>query len=143
MAAQKDTTETTAVDMAQMGIIIGNAVSQAIAAVAPPRELKEGDPEYVARQQAEGWFDTFDVPVFQNAYEAQARGLSPEVRKRASTLKPGKYLKGRVTVEVDTGGVRIKYPVSGDNMMKNMALWRDFPDLVTQIWDEMHAPVPA
>ncbi len=122
---------------------MGAAMAQALRAVVPPREIKEGDPEYVARLHDEGFYDSFDVPVYQNAYEANPRGLSEETRKRASTLKPGKYLKGRVNVEVDGGGVHIKYPVSGDNMMKNLALWRDFPDLVNQIWAEMNAPVSA
>ena len=121
---------------------LGAAFAQAVAALAPKPELKEGDPEYVARQKAEGWFDDFfGVKVYQNAYEAQARGLSEEVRRRAGQLKPGAYLKGRVKVEVQGGGevVRLLYPVSGDNMMKNTALWRDFSDLVSQIWDEMQA----
>ena len=117
---------------------LAQAMAQAIAGIAPKPELKEGDPEYVARQQAEGWFDAFDVPVFQNAYEAEPRGLSEEVRKRASALKPGKYLKGRVTVEVNNAGVFLKYPVRGDNMLLNRDHWRDFPDLINKIWDEMH-----
>jgi hypothetical protein len=121
----------------QFAAMLGRAVAQGIKE-ATPTEPKEGDPEYVARQHAEGWFDAFDVPVFQNAYEAQARGLSADVRKRASNLRPGKYIGGRVTVEVDTSGVRLKYPVSGDNMLKNTALWRDFSDLINKIWDEMH-----
>lgn len=115
------------------------AITAGIAATAPRREIKEGDPEYVARQQAEGWFDTFEVPVFQNAYEAQARGESAQTRYRASHLKPGKYLHGRVVVEVDKIGVHIKYPVSGDNMMKNQALWHSFADLIDKIWAEQDA----
>ena len=84
---------------------LGAAFAQAVAALAPKPELKEGDPEYVARQKAEGWFDDFfGVKVYQNAYEAQARGLSEEVRRRAGQLKPGAYLKGRVKVEVQGGG---------------------------------------
>lgn len=130
-------------DLSNLGEIIGAAVAQGIAAIAPRQEMKEGDPEYVARQHAEGWFDTFAVPVFQNAYEAQARGLSAEVRERASTLKPGKYLKGRVTVEVNNQGVHLKYPVSGDNMLINRDHWKDFSDLINKIWDEMHATVAA
>lgn len=121
-----------------------NVLAAAIAALAPKPELREGDPEYVARQRAEGWFDDFfGKTVYQNAYEAQARGLSEEVRRRVGQLKPGKYLKGRVTVEVNGDVVRLLYPVSGDNMMKNLALWKDFPDMIHQIWAEMSAPVPA
>lgn len=117
------------------------AIAQGIATIAPRKELKEGDPEYVARQHAEGWYDTFDngVTVFQNAYEAQPRGLSPEVRQRAAHLKPGKYLQNRVTVTVENDGaiVRLSYPVKGDNLLKNQSLWRDFSDLINQIWQEM------
>lgn len=117
------------------------AIAQGIASVAPKPELKEGDPDYVARQRAEGWFDDFfGVTVYQNAYEAQARGLSEDVRKRASQLKPGTYIKGRVTVTVENNGmaVRLSYPVKGDNLQKNRDYWKDFPDLVNKIWDEMH-----
>ena len=128
----------TDIDLTDLGQVIGAAVAQGIAAIAPRHEIKEGDPEYVARQQAEGWFDTFEVPVYQNAYEAQARGLSAEVRERASHLKPGTYIKGRVRVEVNTQGVHLKYPVSGDNMLINRDYWRDFPDMINQIWTEMH-----
>jgi hypothetical protein len=130
----------TEIDLASLGEVIGAAVAQGIEAIAPRHEIKEGDPEYVARQQAEGWFDTFEVPVYQNAYEAQARGLSAEVRYRASHLKPGTYIRGRVRVEVNNQGVHLKYPVSGDNMLINRDYWRDFPDLINQIWDEMHVP---
>ena len=120
---------------------LASAIAQGIATIAPPRELKEGDPEYVARQRAEGWFDDFfGVTVYQNAFEAQARGLSEETRRRTSQLTAGTYLKGRVTVSVEANGsiVRLLYPVSGDNMMKNMRLWSSFEDLITQLWAEMH-----
>lgn len=124
------------IDLDSLGQVIGAALAQGIAATQPPRELREGDPEYVARQQAEGWFDTFEKPVYQNAYEAQARGLSPEVRWRAARLVSGKYLRGRVTVEADDTSVRLKYPVSGDAMLINRDYFRDFSDLITKIWDE-------
>lgn len=120
------------------------AIAQGIATIAPKPELKEGDPEYVARQKAEGWFDDFfGKTVYQNAYEAQARGLSEEVRKRTSQLKPGTYLKGRVRVEVSGDNIRLLYPVSGDNMMINQSHWRSFDDLINQIWAEMHVGVTA
>ncbi len=118
------------------------AIAQGIATIAPKQELKEGDPEYVARQKAEGWFDDFfGVTVFQNAYEAQARGLSEDVRRKASQLAPGKYLKNRVTVESLSNGsvIRILYPVSGDNMLMNKDHFKDFSDLVNKIWAEMEA----
>ena len=111
----------------------------------PPREIKEGDPEWVERMQKEGFYDDFfGVTVLQNAYEAQARGLSEETRRRASQLKDGSYIKGRVRVSVEKGGaiVRISYPIQGDNRLINQEHWKNFPDLVNQIWDEMHA-VPA
>jgi hypothetical protein len=41
---------------------------------------------------------------------------------------------------VNNQGVHLKYPVSGDNMLINRDYWRDFPDLINQIWDEMHVP---
>lgn len=121
---------------------LAGALAQAIAGIAPKPELKEGDPEYRKRQEAEGWFhDFFGVTVLQNAYEADARNETEQTRRRASQLKPGKYLKGRVSVTVENNGaiVRISYPVSGDNLMKNMALWRSFEDLINQIWAEMDA----
>lgn len=123
-----------------------NALAQAFAqaqAIYQPRELKEGDPEYVAMQKAEGWYDTFERPVYQNAYEAQARGLSEEVRHRASNLKTGVYLKGRVRVDASEKQIVLRYPTKGDAMMINQTHWRDFSDLINQIWEEMHAAVPA
>jgi hypothetical protein len=116
-----------------------------IDALRPKVELREGDPEYVERQRKEGWFDDFDggIKVFQNAYEAQPRGLSAEVRYRAAHLAPGKYIRGRVTVDVNQQGVHLKYPVSGDAMLINRDYFRDFSDLVNQIWAEMQAKTAA
>ena len=110
---------------------------------APKREIKEGDPEYTARQKAEGFYDEFDggVTVLQNAYAAQARGLSEEVRYRAAHLKPGSYLKNRVKVTVESDGriVRLSYPVKGDAMLINRDHWSSFSDLIQKIWTEMQA----
>jgi len=120
----------------QMAALI-QALSTSIQGIAPQKEIVEGSPEYRARQEAEGWFDSFDVNVYQNAYEAQARGETAEVRHRAARLKPGKYLKGRVTVEVDANGVHLLYPVKGDALMINQQHWSSFGDLVNKIWAEM------
>ncbi len=122
------------------------AIAAGLATIAPRHEIKEGDPEYVARQRAEGWYDDFyGVTLMQNAYEAQARGVPEEARRRVGQLKAGSYLKNRVKVTVENDGaiVRLSYPVSGDNMMKNVALWKDLADLIDQIWTEQHAPIPA
>lgn len=134
--------------------VLSAAFAAALQSVKPEKEIKEGDPEYKARQQAEGWFDTFldadgkPITVYQNAYEADARGLSLEVRQRAGTLKPGRYTIGRgqkrdVTVEVNGQGVTLKYAVSGDNMLRNTMAFTDFSDLINQLWDRMHEPVTA
>lgn len=140
MAAQAAT-----VDVSTLGETIGAAVAAGIAGIAPRKEIKEGDPEYTARLKAEGFYDQFDggVKVLQNAYEADPRGLSEEVRYRAAHLAPGSYLKNRVRVTVENDGavVRLSYPVKGDNMLINQSQWRDFSDLITQIWAEM--PTPA
>jgi hypothetical protein len=144
VAADKTTAATA--DQAALGAVIARGITEGLSAIAPPREIKEGDPEYVARQRAEGWFDDFfGKTVFQNAYEAQARGLSEEVRRRASALEPGTYIKGRVRVETHKNGevIRILYPVSGDNLQKNRDYWNDFSDLINKIWAEMHATVAA
>jgi hypothetical protein len=136
------------IDMTNLGETIGAAVAQGIAAIAPRKELKEGDPEYTARLQAEGFYDTFDggVIVLQNTREAQARGLSAEVRSRAAHLKPGSYIKNRVKVTVENDGaiVRLSYPVSGTNdALINQSHFSSFEDLITKIWQEMHATVAA
>lgn len=125
---------------------LAQAMAQAIAGLAPKPEMREGDPEWNAHMKAEGLLDDFfGVTVLQNAYEAQARGLSEEVRRRASQLKPGTYIRGRVRVSVEHNGqiVRLMYPVSGDNRMINRDYFSDFSDLVNKIWDEMHVPVAA
>src|SRR5688572_16228061 len=103
--------ETPAIDQNAFAAAIGAAVAQGIAAMTPAKEIKEGDPEYTARLHAEGFYDEFERPVYQNGYQAQARGLPAETRERASRLKPGHYLKGRVRVDVDGhGGVYLNYP---------------------------------
>ena len=131
-------------NLSELGNIIGAAVAQGIAATQPRKEIREGDPEYVERQRAEGWFDTFAKPVFQNGFEAQARGLSAEVRERACQLRPGTYLRGRVRVDVwGNGSVNLRYPTNGDAMLINRDYFLSFSDLITKIWDEMHAGVPA
>lgn len=141
MAAKTETTATIDTNA------LAAAIAAGIAQMAPKPEVKEGDPEYVARQQAEGWFDSFanGVTVYQNAYEAQARGLSAEVRERAAKLKPGSYIRNRVKVTVENDGavVRLAYPVSGDNMLINRDYFASFEDMVNKIWAEMHSPVAA
>ena len=126
---------------------LADAFAAAMRQVQPKVELKEGDPEYVERQRKEGWFDDFDggVKVLQNAYEAQPRGLSEEVRFRAAHLKPGSYIKNRVKVTVENDGaiVRLSYPVKGDAMMMNQTYWTSFEDMIQKIWAEMHTPVVA
>jgi hypothetical protein len=125
---------------------LAEAFASAMRSVQPTKELKEGDPEYVERQRKEGWFDDFfGKTVLQNAYEAEPRGLPEETRRRASQLKPGTYIKNRVTVTVENAGsvVRLSYPMKGDNKDKNRDYWRSFEDLIDQIWAEMHAGVTA
>jgi hypothetical protein len=122
------------------------AFAAALKSVQPAKELKEGDPEYVERQRQEGWFDDFfGKTVWQNAYEAQARGLSEEVRRKASELKPGTYIKGRVRVEHLQNGqiIQLNYPTKGDAMMINMQHWSSFSDLVTKIHAEQNEAVTA
>ena len=127
-------------------VIDADALVKALAGLTPKPEITEGSPEYIARLKAEGFHDDFfGKTIYQNGYEAQARGLSEDVRKKVSELKAGKYLKGRVTVDVHQNGdiIRLLYPTKGDEMMKNQALWKDFSDLVNQIHAEMHAGVAA
>ena len=140
--------EKTPVDLTAFGDIIGAAIAQGIAATAPPKIIKEGDPEYTARLVAEGFYDMFDgVSVVQNGYEAQARGLSAQTRQRASHLAPGRYINGRVRIEVaGNGNVYINYPTkSEDDRNKNRDNWSSFSDLIDKIWAEMEAKslVPA
>lgn len=115
---------------------LATAIARGIATIAPAREIKEGDPEYVARQHAEGWFDTFAKPVYQNAYEAQARGIPADIREKVVALKSGTYLGGRVTVENTDSYVRLSYPVKGDAMLINQSKWSSFEDLVLKLWAE-------
>jgi len=138
MAKEKETEIASADLNPQMAALI-QALSTSIQGIAPAKVITEGDPEYRARQEAEGWFDAFDVNVYQNAYEAQARGETAEVRYRAARLKPGKYIKGRVTVEVDANGVHLLYPVKNDAMMINQQHWSSFGDLINKIWAEQEA----
>lgn len=117
------------------------AVLEQLAANAPVPEIGYGHPKYQARLQEEGVFAQFATPVYQNGFEAQARGLKPETIERAPKLKEGKYLGGRVEVLHDQRGrVHIRYPHAkvGDRM-RMQALVRDFDDLVAQVWAEQSA----
>jgi len=107
-----------------------------------PYEPAFGDPAYQERLRAEGHFDTFPLPVYQNGREAEAKGLSAEIRERASGLRAGTYLKTKVkdgvTVERTDKMVHLKY--RSQKIEDRMAQpWRNFEELVTMVWDEMHA----
>jgi hypothetical protein len=102
-----------------------------------PYEPGFGDPAYQARLKAEGFQDEFPIPVFQNGREAVARGLSQETRERASALKTGSYLGGKVSVEAGPKSVHLRYKSQKieDRMSQP---WRDFPELIDKLWSEMH-----
>jgi len=144
----KEQPERAAIETTSMETLL-TALASSIQSIAPKKEIKEGDPEYVERMRADGLYDDFfGKKVFQNAYEAEARGLSEEVRRRASELKPGVYMIGqghkrRVEVSVNGTDITLSYPVKGDNLLINQQHWRDFPDLVNQVWEAMHTPVSA
>jgi hypothetical protein len=108
---------------------------------APKRVITQDSPEYNDRLRAEGYFDYFPKPVYQNGHEAEPKGLSEQTRERAAGLVPGKYLGGKVTVEASpNGGVHIKYKSKTveDRMSQP---WRDFTDLVDRVWAEMTVSV--
>ena len=137
----KDATGT--MDPNVLGAAIAAGIKLGIAEINKP-EMREGDPEYTARLKAEGFFDEFEKPVVQNGYSAQARGLSEQTRMRASNLKSGKYLGGRVSVEADGHRIYINYPTSKvDDRFKNMTLFTSFEDLIDKIWAEMHQATAA
>jgi hypothetical protein len=133
-----DKHDTGSVDMPALAA----AIAAGIATIAPKPVITEGSPEYVARLRQEGFYDEFDHPVFQNGYEAAARGLPAQTRQRASNLKTGRYVGGRVTVDVDgRGAVHIRYPTKTvDERFKNLGLWTSFEDLIDKIWAEMQRP---
>ena len=121
--------------------IIAQAM-QLIAENQPKKVITEGSPEYQEQLRKEGFFDTFPKPVVQNGRDCAPRGLSQETRDRASSLRPGVYLHGKVSVEaLHGGGVHLKYKSkSAEDRMATAGLWRDFPDLIDKIWAEMHVP---
>jgi hypothetical protein len=124
--------------------VLAAAIAAGVSGLVPKPPMTEGDPEYIKHLREEGFYDDFfGVTVLQNAYEAIARGESEQTRKRASQLKAGRYLNGRVSVSVENNGgiVRISYPISGDNMMKNMTHWASFKDLIDKIWAEQEVKV--
>jgi hypothetical protein len=106
----------------------------------PAKVISADSPEWQEHLRAEGFYDAFSKPVYQNGREASPRGLSEQTRERASNLRPGKYLAGMVVIEeAQNGGVHIKYKsASTDDRMKYASKWRDFSDLVDQVWNEMH-----
>lgn len=131
------------VDANDLGAAIAAGIQTGIAQMNKP-PLKEGDPEYTERLRAEGILDEWEKPVFQNGYAADPRGESKETIEHASRLAPGKYIGGRVRVDVTPHGVFLNYPtVSLDDRFKNMKLWTSFGDLIGKIWAEMHARTAA
>lgn len=110
-----------------------------------PYEPGFGDPAYQARLRAEGYFDVFPFPVFQNGRECEPRGLSEETRERASTLQTGgPYIGGLVSVERLNRCVHIKYKsASVEDRMRYAGKWRDFSDLIDQLWAAQHPPAAA
>lgn len=103
-----------------------------------PYEPAFGDPAYQARLQAEGHFDTFPKPVFQNGRAAEPRGIAPEIREKAAALKSGTYWGGKVTVEATDKSVHLMYKATKieDRMSQP---WRSFEELIERIWTEQSA----
>jgi hypothetical protein len=118
------------------------ALAGSIASIAPKKEIREGDPEYVARLKAEGFYDDFfGKTIYQNAYEANPRGQSEQTRRRASELKAGTHTlkKGRkVDVIVDGNTITLGYKVKGDGLMINQQSWDSFEDLINQLWEQQN-----
>lgn len=133
-------TETTAPDIDQAALLARmTTVLEKLGDNTKPYEPGFGDPAYQARLKAEGYFDLFPHPVYQNGRECEPRGLSQQTRERASALQPGKYLGGMVTVERNDKAVHIKYKsMTVEDRMRYASKWRDFPDLIDKIWAEMH-----
>lgn len=118
------------------------AVLEQLAAQAPVQEIGFGHPKYQERLKAEGFFDEFAVPVYQNGKQAVARGLKPETIERAPKLKPGKYLGGKVEVVRDgRDRVHLIYASAKvtDRMKHSQMLnGTGFDGLIDRIWQEMH-----
>jgi hypothetical protein len=124
-------------------LLIAQALQQLVANQ-PKHVITEGSPEFQEFLRSQGFFDTFPKPVYQNGRECEPKGLSHVVRERASSLRPGTYLSGKVTVEglPNGGGVHIKYKSKTveDRMSQT---WRTFPELIDKVWAEMHQTLTA
>lgn len=119
-------------------------VLEQLAANAPKREVQFGDAEYQSRLRAEGYFDAFEAPVFQNGREVEPRGLKAETRERAPKLQPGKFLNGRVQVTVDSRGqvhLLYKNATPEERMRFAMEIAPDFDMLIDRIWREQQTVV--
>jgi hypothetical protein len=101
-----------------------------------PYEPEFGSPAYEARLRAEGHYDTFPIPVFQNGREAEPKGLPAQTRERASALRSGTYWGGKLTVENTGKAVHLKYKsVSVEDRMRQP--WKSFADLIDGAFAEM------
>ena len=111
----------------------------------PPREVQYGDADYQAKVAAER--RVFKTKTFQHGFEIteDAKGLSDETIDRVSKLRAGRYIHGVVLVDVShKGEVRISYSnKTPDQRMARMLDFRDFTDLINQIWAEMQATATA
>ena len=110
---------------------------------APPNEPGFADPRYQARLREEGYFDEFPVDVFQNGKKAEPRGLTAETRELVGKLKPGLWLQGAVSVQVDQHGkVHLGYKTAGKGDRMNFyAKYPDFDTLIAKLWAEMYPTV--
>ena len=110
----------------------------------PTKVITQDSPEYQELLKAQGFYDSFPKPVYQNGHECDARGLSIETRERAANLKAGKYLGGKVTVEAShDGGVHLKYKSRTVEERMQAPANIPFPEIIDKIWAEMHHSLTA
>lgn len=132
-------------DKLEGGQAINSDLVAEVKRLIPPREVQFGDADYQAKIAAQR--RVFKTPTFQHGIEIteEARGLSDETIDRVSRLRSGTYLRGVVHVDVNhKGEVRITYSnKTPDQRMARMLEFRDFTDLINQVWAEMHAAVAA
>ena len=117
---------------------------QQMAANQPTKVITPDSPEYQEMLKAQGFYDSFPRPVYQNGKEADARGLSVETRERAANLKPGKYLGGKMTVDAtNDGGIHLKYKSRTVEERMQAPANIPFPELIDKIWAEMQHSLTA
>lgn len=121
---------------------LAEAFQKALEGVAPPKPFDYS--EYLQRPENQDPADSLKTPVLQHMQPLSIKGASDDLIRHLNELEPGKYIGGRVTVELigrpPHQKFNITYPwQSMNDRMRNQNLFTSFSDLLQKINAEQKA----